>query len=60
MITTLMIIVFVLGYMAIAFEHPIKVDKAADGSTSCISVLDVALLYLKPTKFPMTTSVLMA
>jgi Na+/H+ antiporter NhaD/arsenite permease-like protein len=29
MITTLMIIVFVLGYMAIAFEHPIKVDKAA-------------------------------
>ena len=24
-----MIIVFVLGYMAIAFEHPIKVDKAA-------------------------------
>jgi len=29
MITTLMIIVFVLGYMAIALEHPIKVDKAA-------------------------------
>ncbi|MBT3622053.1 MAG: sodium:proton antiporter NhaD [Flavobacteriales bacterium] len=26
---TLMIIVFVLGYMAIALEHPIKVDKAA-------------------------------
>lgn len=25
----LMIIVFVLGYMAIAFEHPIKIDKAA-------------------------------
>jgi Na+/H+ antiporter NhaD/arsenite permease-like protein len=24
-----MIIVFVLGYLAIAFEHPIKVDKAA-------------------------------
>lgn len=24
-----MIVVFVLGYMAIAFEHPIKVDKAA-------------------------------
>ena len=24
-----MILVFVLGYMAIAFEHPIKVDKAA-------------------------------
>ena len=25
----LMIVVFVLGYMAIALEHPIKVDKAA-------------------------------
>ena len=29
MITTLMIIVFVLGYLAIALEHPIKIDKAA-------------------------------
>ena len=29
MITTLMFIVFVLGYMAIALEHSIKVDKAA-------------------------------
>ena len=29
MIITLMIIVFVLGYMAIALEHSIKVDKAA-------------------------------
>ena len=29
MITTLMIIVFVLGYMAIALEHSVKVDKAA-------------------------------
>ncbi|HIK62768.1 MAG TPA: sodium:proton antiporter [Flavobacteriales bacterium] len=27
--TTLMIIVFVLGYLAIALEHPIKIDKAA-------------------------------
>ena len=25
----LMVLVFVLGYMAIAFEHPIKIDKAA-------------------------------
>ena len=25
----LMVIIFVLGYAAIAFEHPIKVDKAA-------------------------------
>ena len=29
MIFTLMIVVFVLGYLAIALEHPIKVDKAA-------------------------------
>ena len=29
MITTIMIIVFVLGYMALALEHPLKVDKAA-------------------------------
>ncbi len=29
MITTIMIIVFVLGYLAIALEHPIKIDKAA-------------------------------
>jgi Na+/H+ antiporter NhaD/arsenite permease-like protein len=29
MIITLMIIVFVLGYLAIALEHPIKIDKAA-------------------------------
>ena len=29
MITTIMIIVFILGYMAIALEHPIKIDKAA-------------------------------
>ena len=29
MIITLMIVVFVLGYMAIALEHSIKVDKAA-------------------------------
>ena len=29
MLITLMIIVFALGYLAIALEHPIKVDKAA-------------------------------
>ena len=29
MIITLMIIIFVLGYLAIALEHPIKIDKAA-------------------------------
>ena len=29
MFLTLMIIVFVVGYAAIALEHPIKIDKAA-------------------------------
>ncbi|HSN60904.1 MAG TPA: sodium:proton antiporter NhaD, partial [Ferruginibacter sp.] len=29
MISTLLIIVFVLGYTAIAFEHPLKINKAA-------------------------------
>ena len=29
MIITLMIVIFALGYLAIALEHPIKVDKAA-------------------------------
>ena len=29
MIITLMIIIFLLGYLAIAFEHSIKIDKAA-------------------------------
>ena len=29
MIITLMIIIFILGYLAIALEHPIKIDKAA-------------------------------
>lgn len=29
MISTLLIIVFILGYVAIAFEHPLKLNKAA-------------------------------
>ena len=29
MISTLLIIIFVLGYVAIAFEHPLKLNKAA-------------------------------
>ena len=42
MIFTLMIVVFVLGYLAIALEHPIKVDKAA--SALIIGALGWALL----------------
>ena len=29
MIYILMLVVFVLGYLAIALEHPLKIDKAA-------------------------------
>ena len=29
MITALIIIIFILGYIAIAFEHPLKLNKAA-------------------------------
>ena len=39
-----MIIVFVLGYLAIAFEHPIKIDKAA--SALMIGGLGWALLAI--------------
>ena len=45
MIITLMIVVFVLGYMAIALEHPIKVDKAAT-ALSYWRVITWALLAL--------------
>ena len=44
MITTIMIIVFVLGYFAIALEHPIKIDKAA--SALVIGGLGWALLAI--------------
>mgnify|MGYP003994439577 FL=1 len=44
MIITLMIVVFVVGYAAIAFEHPIKVDKAA--SALIIGGLGWALLAI--------------
>ena len=44
MITTIMIIVFVLGYLAIALEHPIKIDKAA--SALVIGGLGWALLAI--------------
>ena len=42
MIITLMIFIFILGYLAIALEHPIKVDKAA--SALIIGGLGWALL----------------
>ena len=42
--TTLMIIVFIAGYLAIALEHPIKIDKAA--SALVIGGLGWALLAM--------------
>ena len=44
MIITCMIAIFVLGYIAIALEHPIKVDKAA--SALIIGGLGWALLAI--------------
>ncbi|MCB9283923.1 MAG: sodium:proton antiporter NhaD [Lewinellaceae bacterium] len=41
---TLMIVVFVVGYLAIALEHPIKVDKSA--SALLIGVITWTLLML--------------
>ncbi len=40
----LMVIVFVLGYMAIALEHPLKIDKAA--SALAIGALTWAIYAL--------------
>ncbi len=45
---TLMVVVFVLGYTAIALEHPIKVDKAA--SALLIGVLTWAIYVLSSTE----------
>jgi len=40
----LMVVIFVLGYMAIALEHPLKIDKAA--SALLIGVLTWAIYAL--------------
>lgn len=44
MYLTLMVVIFVLGYLCIALEHPIKVDKAA--SALLIGVLTWAVFIL--------------
>lgn len=41
---TLMIVIFVLGYLAIAFEHPIKVDKAASALITGVLVWTLFVL----------------
>ena len=44
MFLTLMIVVFVLGYAAIAFEHPIKIDKAASALITGVLVWTLFVL----------------
>ena len=41
---TLMIVIFVLGYLAIALEHPIKVDKAASALITGVLVWTLFVL----------------
>lgn len=42
---TLMIVVFVLGYMAIALEHPIKIDKAASALLTGVLCWAIYILF---------------
>ncbi|MGD1848333.1 MAG: sodium:proton antiporter NhaD [Salibacteraceae bacterium] len=42
---TLMIIVFVLGYLAIALEHPIKIDKAASALITGVLCWAIYILF---------------
>ena len=44
MFVTLMIVVFVLGYAAIALEHPIKIDKAASALITGVLVWTLLVL----------------
>ena len=41
---TLMIVIFLLGYLAIALEHPIKVDKAASALITGVLVWTLFVL----------------
>ena len=41
---TLMIVIFVLGYLAIALEHPIKIDKAASALITGVLVWTVYVI----------------
>ena len=41
---TLMIVIFVLGYLAIALEHPIKIDKAASALITGVLVWTLFVL----------------
>jgi len=47
MITGLIITVFVLGYIAIAFEHPLKIDKAASALITGVLCWTIYILHNK-------------
>lgn len=49
MITALIIIVFVLGYIAIAFEHPLKLNKAASALITGVLCWTIYILQSEST-----------
>ena len=49
MISTLLILVFVLGYMAIAFEHPLKLNKAASALITGVICWTIYILQSQST-----------
>ena len=50
MISTLLIIVFVLGYVAIAFEHPLKLNKAASALITGVCCWAIYMLQSESTE----------
>jgi Na+/H+ antiporter NhaD/arsenite permease-like protein len=50
MISTLLIIVFVLGYVAIAFEHPLKLNKAASALITGVLCWTIYMLQSESTE----------
>ena len=49
MISTLLIIVFILGYIAIAFEHPLKLNKAASALITGVLCWTIYILQSQST-----------
>lgn len=50
MISTVLIIVFVLGYVAIAFEHPLKLNKAASALITGVLCWTIYMLQSESTE----------
>ena len=51
MISALLIIVFILGYLAIAFEHPLKINKAAPALITGVVCWTIYILQSNDTHF---------